>query len=99
MQIMWSDPKKGYNFSMRPGGMHTLSSSLGSIGTIMKELGLEEYIQAAYSGIPNMLNGKNWSRTVPGFHMAFSGLVLRAMIDDLHLDDTAKFEEAMTSTL
>ena len=31
--------------------------------------------------------------------MASSGLVLRAMIDDLHLDDTAKFAEAMTSTL
>ena len=44
---------------MRPGGMHTLSSFLGSIGTIMKGLGLEEYTQAAYKGIPNMLNGKN----------------------------------------
>ena len=48
MQIMWSDPKRGYNFAIRPGGMHTLSSTLGPIGTIMKELGLEEYIQAAY---------------------------------------------------
>ena len=43
-----------------------------------------------------MLNGKNWSRVVRGFHMVSSGLVLRAMIDDLHLDDIAKFEEAMT---
>ena len=84
---------------MRPGDMHTLFSFLGSIGTIMKGLGLEEYLQAAYKGIPNMLNGKNWSRAVPGFHMVSSGLVLRAMIDDLHLDDTAKFEDAMTSTL
>ena len=33
---------------MRPGGMHTLSSFLGFIGTIMQVLGLEEYLQAAY---------------------------------------------------
>ena len=46
-----------------------------------------------------MLNGKNWSRAVPGFHMVSFGLVLRAMIDDLNVDDTAKFENAMTSTL
>ena len=46
-----------------------------------------------------MLNGKNWPRAVWGFRMLSSGLVLRAMIDDLHLDDTEKFEEAMTSTL
>ena len=43
-----------------------------------------------YKGIPNMLNGKNWPRAVWGFRMLSSGLVLRAMIDDLHLDDTAK---------
>ena len=84
---------------MRPGGMHKLSSFIGSIGTIMKGLSLEEYIQEAYKGIQNMLNGKNWSRAVPGFHMMSSGLVLRAMIDDLHLEDTAKFVDAMTSTL
>ena len=41
MQIMWSD-------AMRPGAMHTLSLCLGSINTIMKGLGLKEYIQAAY---------------------------------------------------
>ena len=46
MKIMWSDPKRGYNFAMRPGAMHTLSSCLGSIVTIMKGLGLEEHLQA-----------------------------------------------------
>ena len=43
-----------------------------------------------YKGIPNMLNGKNWPRAVWGFRMVSSGLVLRAMIDALHLDDTEK---------
>ena len=33
---------------MRHGAIHTLSLYLGSIGTIMKGLGLEEYLQAAY---------------------------------------------------
>ena len=82
---------------MRSGAMHTLSLCLGSIGTIMKGLGLVEY--AAYQGITNMLNGKNWSRAVRGFHMVSSGLLLKVMFHALHPDDTAKFEEAMTSTL
>ena len=84
---------------MRPGAMHTLSLCLGSIGAIMKGLGLEEYIQAASQGIPHMFNGKNWSRAARGFHMVSSGLVLKVMFDALQPDDTAKFEEAMTSTL
>ena len=46
-----------------------------------------------------MLNGNNWSRAVRGFHMVSSGLLLKVMFDALHPDDTAKFEEAMTSTL
>ena len=46
-----------------------------------------------------MLNGNNWSRAVQGFHMVFSGLLLKVMFDALHPDDTAKFEEAITSTL
>ena len=33
---------------MRPGAMHTLSLCLGSISTITKGLGLEEYLQAVY---------------------------------------------------
>ena len=84
---------------MRRGAMHTLSLCLCSICTIMKGLGLGEYLQAAYESIPIMVNGKNWSRAVREFHMVSSGLVLKAMFDDLHQYDTAKFEEAMTSTL
>ena len=88
MQIMWSYPKSWSNLTMRPGAMHTLSSFLGTIGTIMKGSGLEEYIRATYKGIPNMLNGKNWPRAVRRFRMVSFGLVFRAMIDDLHLYDT-----------
>ena len=43
-----------------------------------------------YKGILNMLNGKNKPRAVRGFCMASSDLVITAMIDALHLDDTAK---------
>ena len=43
-----------------------------------------------YKGILNMLNGKNKPRAVRGFCMASSSLVITAMIDALHLDDTAK---------
>ena len=84
---------------MRPGAMHTLSLCFGYIGTIMKGLGLEKHFQAAYKSISNMLNEKNWSHAVRGFHMVSSGLVLKVMFDDLHPDATTKFEEAMTSTL
>ena len=82
---------------MRPGAMHTLSLCLGSIGTIMKGLGLEEYIQAAYQGIPHM-SMERTGHVLLG-DSTWCLLVWFSMFDALQPDDTDKFEEAMTSTL
>ena len=55
-----------------------IRSFLGSISTLIRGSGLEEYLQTAYKGVQNMLNG-NWSHAVRRFCMVSSGLVHRTI--------------------
>ena len=43
-----------------------IRSFLGSISTLMKGSGLEEYLQTAYKGVQNMLNGNCGSEILHG---------------------------------
>lgn len=72
IQIQWADPLRWRHLVLRPGGMHTLMSFLGSIGTLMKGSGLEDLLHAAYKGVPNMLNGKAWPKALRGFRMVLT---------------------------
>ncbi|XP_066967397.1 uncharacterized protein [Macrobrachium rosenbergii] len=51
LQIKWSDPCQWKNLVVRPGGMHTLMSFIGCIGTLMNGSGLEDILEVAFRGL------------------------------------------------
>ena len=75
MKLKWSDPERWKFFIISPGGMHTLMSFIGCVGTLMKGSGLEEILSAAFSGVGKMLNGKAWPRPVRRFRMTTVALL------------------------
>ena len=98
-RIKWSDPDRWNDLIPRPGGMHTLMSFIGCIGTLMKASGFEEILGGVFGGVGSMLNGKAWPRAVRAFRMVASGLLKDVIISDgittlsqleTFLDDTCK---------
>ncbi len=47
--------------------MYTLISFLGSIGNLTNVTSLDVLLNSAFSGIPNMINGKTWPEALIGF--------------------------------
>ncbi|MES9884700.1 MAG: hypothetical protein ABW185_27970 [Sedimenticola sp.] len=80
MQIKWSNPTRWKYLLVRPGGMHTLMSFIGCIGTLMKGTGLEEILCSAYKGVNSMLNGKAWPKALRGFRMVVTGLLKKSIL-------------------
>ena len=60
VNITWVYPDRFQNFIPRLGSMHTLMNFAGAVGSLMAESGLENILQAAFSGVPKMLSGKNF---------------------------------------
>ena len=58
LQVQWTYPHKFSNFVFRLGGMHSLMSFIGSIGTLMVDTGLSDIMCSAFGGVAKMLNGK-----------------------------------------
>ena len=63
------------NVIIRPGGMHTLMSFIGSIGNLMLGTGRENLLGASFKGVHNMLNGKAWPKALRGMRMVLSVLL------------------------
>ena len=64
VHITWVYNELFLNFIPRLGGMHTLMSFLGSIGTLMADTGLEPIMNAAFGGVPKMLTYPQNSRAL-----------------------------------
>ena len=75
MQVKWADPDHWKSLIVRPGGMHNLMSFVGWIGTLMNGNGLEERLEAAFSGIGSMLNGKTWPKALWGLWIVVVALL------------------------
>ena len=69
IHIKWSDTDRWKHMIIRPGGMHTLMSFIGCIGTIMPGTGLQKGLGASFKGVPNMINGKVWQKALRGMRM------------------------------
>lgn len=90
--IKWSDPVRWQSVVLRPGMMHTLMSFIGTIGHNMKGTGVEELIGAAYSGLPNIFNGKAWPKAMRAFRMVVAALLHDFLQDgEKHHGDIATY--------
>jgi len=88
MMIKWSDPLRWKQLIVRPGGMHTVMSFIGCIGTLMQGSGLEELLNAAFKGVGNMLNGKAWPKAIRGLRMVVT-CILETFIKEGNISVTA----------
>ena len=64
---------------MRLGGMHSLVSFVGTIGTLMAESGLAEVMSAVFGGVPKMLIGKKFPQNVRAMRMDAEEILRQVM--------------------
>ena len=75
LQVKWSNPRHWENIVVMPGGMHTLTSFVGFIGTLMESTGLEDLLNSVFNGVTHMLNGKAWPKAVRGMRMIVLAII------------------------
>ena len=75
VDITWAYNNDFGDFHVRLGGMHTLMSFVGAVGTLMSNSGLEEIMKSAFAGVPKMLTGKNFPMNVRSLRMVVEELL------------------------
>ena len=50
LNIIWANPEEHKNVVLRLGGMHTLMSFVGSIGSLVEGSGLTEILESTWGG-------------------------------------------------
>ena len=67
------------NVILRLGGMHSLMSFVGSIGTLMEESGLSEILSDVFGGVSKMLSGKKFPQNLRALRMVAEELLRRIL--------------------
>ena len=75
VNVVWMYPEFSDDFVLGLGGMHTLMSFVGSVGTLMGNSGLEEVLKAAFGGVTRMLTGKNFPQNTRALRMVVEELL------------------------
>ena len=63
LDVKWAYPDQFSDVIPRLGGMHSLMSCVGCIGTLMDNSGLSDILNDVFGGVAKMLNGKSFLRT------------------------------------
>ncbi len=63
VNVMWVCPDLFKDFVPHLGGMHTLMSFIGAVGTVMSNSGLEEVMNSAFAGVPKICPERNSPKT------------------------------------
>ncbi len=80
VDIKWTYPDKFTTLFPRLGGMHTLMSFIGCVGTIMEETGLAEILGSVFGGVEKMLSGKKFPQNMRALRLLAEEL-LRPVIE------------------
>jgi len=92
VNIVWAYPEQFDDVVLRLGGMHTLMSFVGCVGTLMTKDGLYEIMDSTFGGFSKMLNVKKFPHNMRALCLVVDGL-LRPLFntDDLErvLEDVA----------
>lgn len=75
IEVLWVHPERFTNFHVRLGGMHTLMSFVGCVGTLMSCSGLEDVLQVAFGGVGAMLAGKKFPHNIRALRMVVEELL------------------------
>ena len=82
LQVIWAYAEQFSNVVHRLGGMHNMFMSfVGAVGSLMEECGLVEVMNAGFSGVAKMLNGKKFLQNIGAMRVIVEEL-LRKIIHD-----------------
>ena len=95
VNILWAYPDQFGNVIMRLGGMHTLMSFVGSIGTLMGGSGLFELLESTFAGVQKMMSGKKYPQNVRALRIVSEEL-LRPVLSANKVDDFDELEQLLS---
>ena len=91
VNVTWVHSEQFVNFIPRLGGMHTLMSFVGAIGTLMVDSGLEQILEVAFGGVSKMLSGKKYPQNIRALRIVVEEL-LRNVVG---LEQTQSYTDLM----
>ena len=60
VEVQWAYPREFSDAINRLGGMHTLMSFAGAVGTLMQGSGLSKVLESTFAGVTKVLSGKKF---------------------------------------
>ena len=88
VNILWAYPEQFDNVVLRLGGMHTLMSFIGSIGSLMAESGLYELLDSTFAGVQKMMIGKKFPQNMRALRIVAEELLRPILtgdtVNDMH---------------
>ena len=84
VNVLWAQPKEFDHFIVRLGGMHTLMSFAGAVGTLMGGSGLVEILESTFGGVQKMIIGKKYPQNTRAFRLLAEEL-LRPIVETRNL--------------
>ena len=92
--ITWVYQERFLKLIPRLGGMHTLMSFVGAVGSLMSDSGLESIMESAFGGVSKMLSGKKFPQNVRALRMVAEELLAKILRDE-HVTSESKLMEIL----
>ena len=81
VEVQWAYPREFSDVINRLGGMHTLMSFAGAVGTLMQGSGLSEILESTFAGVTKMLSGKKFPQNIRAIRLVLEELLRSTMSD------------------
>ena len=81
VEVQWVYPREFSDGISRLGGMHTLMSFAGAIGTLMQGSGLSEVLESTFAGVTEMLPGKKFPQNIRAMRLVLEEMLRSTMSD------------------
>ena len=75
LEMTWWQPEEWQHFVPILGGMHTLMSFVGCVGTLMANSGLTPILKSAFGGVEKMLSGKKFPQNIRALRLVVEELL------------------------
>lgn len=92
--VIWAFPEQFDNVILRLGGMHTLMSFIGAIGSLMAGSGLYEILESTFGGVNKMMNGKKFPQNARALRIV-SEEMLRPLFANQDCQNVEEFDMAL----
>jgi hypothetical protein len=69
LDVKWAYSDRFSDAIPRLGGMHSLMSFVGCIGTLMEDSEIEDILSEAFGGVAKMLSGKKFPQNIRALRM------------------------------